>query len=250
MVTLRDVANAAGVSPATASRALSHPSIVTPVRRARVERAAAELGYRRVDTTPPPRRVGLVVPDLHNPYFSGITKGIQHRVRIAGLSLLIADSDEDPHLEVELVREMAPQVDAIVLCSPRMPGHMLTGSRVDPPIVLVNRQAADVPSVVVDNGSGIRQAVRHLHALGHRRIAYVGGKHGSWSEGNAAPPWSRRPPSSGSKPSTWATSRQRSPVAWPRATWSRPASASGRRTQRPDVRRHPRPPAPARHRRP
>jgi DNA-binding LacI/PurR family transcriptional regulator len=182
MVTLRDVAHAAGVSPATASRALSHPGIVTPVRRARVERAAAELGYRRVDVIPPPRRVGLIVPDLHNPYFSGIAKGIQHRVRIAGLSLLIADSDEDPHLEVELIHEMAPQVDAIVLCSPRMPDHMLTGLDIEPPIVLVNREAAGVPSVVVDNASGIRQAVRHLHALGHRRIAYVGGKRGSWSE--------------------------------------------------------------------
>lgn len=106
MVTLRDVAEAAGVSPATASRALSHPGRVTPVRRARVERAAAELGYRRVSMTPAPRRLGLVLPDLHNPYFSGVTKGIQHRARLAGLSLLIADSDEDPRLEVELVQQM------------------------------------------------------------------------------------------------------------------------------------------------
>src|SRR5665647_1639160 len=106
MVTLRDVAQAAGVSSATASRALSHP--------------------------------GLVVPDLHNPYFSGVTKGIQHRARLAGLSLLIADSDEDPHLEVELVQQMAPQVDAIVLCSPRMPDHALTSLVIEPPIVLVN----------------------------------------------------------------------------------------------------------------
>lgn len=182
MVTLRDVAQVAGVSPATASRALSHPGRVTPVRRARVERAATELGYRRLSTTPAPRRLGLVVPDLQNPYFSGVTKGIQHRVRLAGLSLLIADSDEDPHLEVELVQQMAPQVDAIVLCSPRMPDHVLMSLVIEPPIVLINREAAGVPSVVVDNASGIRQAVRHLHALGHRRIAYAGGKHGSWSE--------------------------------------------------------------------
>ncbi len=181
MVTLRDVAQAAGVSPATASRALSHPGIVTAVRRARVERAAAELGYRR-ELYPPPRRLGLVVPDLHNPYFSGVTKGIQHRVRMAGLSLLVADSDEDPHLEVELVREMASQVDAIVMCSPRMPDHVLTHLDIAPPIVLVNREAPGVPSVVVDNAGGIGQAVRHLHALGHRHIAYAGGKPGSWSE--------------------------------------------------------------------
>ncbi len=182
MVTLRDVAQAAEVSPATASRALSHPGRVTPVRRARVERTAKELGYRPVSTMPAPRRLGLVVPDLHNPYFSGVTKGIQHRVRLAGLSLLIADSDEDPHLEVELVEQMAPQVDAIVLCSPRMPSHMLISLVIEPPIVLIDREAAGVRSVVVDNASGIRQAVRHLHALGHRQIAYAGGRHGSWSE--------------------------------------------------------------------
>lgn len=182
MVTLRDVADAAGVSPATASRALSHPGRVTVARRNRVERAAAELGYRRVDPRPVPRRLGLVVPDLHNPYFSGVTKGIQHRARIAGLSLLVADSDEDPHLELEIVHQMAPQVDAIVLCSPRMSDAALTSLAIDPPYVLVNREAGGVPSVMVDNGNGIRQAVRHLHALGHRRIAYAGGKPGSWSE--------------------------------------------------------------------
>lgn len=182
MATIRDVAEAAGVSPATASRALSHPTRVTPVRRARVERAAVELGYRRVDPTPAPRRLGLVIPDLVNPYFSGVAKGIQHRARTAGLSLLIADSDEDPHLELELIQRMAPQVDAIVLCSPRMPDHVLAGLAIGPPIVLINREAAGVPSVVVDNASGIRQIVRHLHALGHRRIAYAGGMPGSWSE--------------------------------------------------------------------
>ncbi len=182
MTTLRDVAQAAGVSPATASRALSHPGRVTPARRARVERAAAELGYRRVNPIPAPRRLGLVVPDLHNPYFSGVTKGIQHRARIAGLSLLLADSDEDPHLEIELVHQMAPQVDAIVLCSPRMPDQALTNLDIEPQFVLVNRESRGVPSVMVDNASGIRQAVRHLHALGHRRIAYAGGKQGSWSE--------------------------------------------------------------------
>jgi DNA-binding LacI/PurR family transcriptional regulator len=182
MVTLRDVAQAAGVSPATASRALSHPGRVTPVRRARVERAAKEMGYRRLNLTPAPRRLGLIVPDLHNPYFSGVTKGIQHRARLAGLSLLIADSDEDPHLEAELLQQMAPQVDAIVLCSPRMADQALAGLVIEPEIVLINRESPGVPSVIVDNTSGIRQAVRHLHALGHRRIAYAGGKHGSWSD--------------------------------------------------------------------
>lgn len=183
MVTLRDVARAAGVSPATASRALSHPGRVTPVRRARVERAAAELGYRSLAPgNPPPRRIGLIVPDLHNPYFSGVTKGVQHRAHGAGLSLLIADSDEDPHRELDLVAKMAPQADAIVLCSPRMSDQALAALEIEPDVVLVNREAPDIPSVVVDNASGIRQIMRHLHALGHRRVAYAGGMPGSWSD--------------------------------------------------------------------
>ncbi|WP_024286803.1 LacI family DNA-binding transcriptional regulator [Cellulomonas sp. KRMCY2] len=183
MVTLRDVARAAGVSPATASRALAQPGLVTVDRRERVERVAAELGYRRPGTATHPGGVlGLVVPDMENPFFAGIAKGVQLRARAAGLSVVVADSDEDPRMETEILAQMATQVDGIVLCSARMSDQALARMPSSPQIVLVNREAEHLRSVIIENEDGIRQALAHLHALGHRRIAYAGGQWGSWSD--------------------------------------------------------------------
>lgn len=203
MVTLREVARAAGVSPATASRALSTPDRVAADRLARVERAAAELGYRRVrrepDQTSPETRagvpvgtLGLVVPDLLNPFFAGIARVVQQRARATGRVVVLADCEEDPHLEREILRDLAGRVEGLVLCSPRMsaealaalspaalPRPALSGT---PRIVLVNRAAPGLPSVVADNVDGARQALGHLHALGHRRVAYAAGPGSSWSD--------------------------------------------------------------------
>lgn len=183
MPTLRDVARAAGVSLATASRALANPASVSADKRERVHAAVAELGYRAGRDEPAgQRRLGLIVPDMQNPFFSGIAKGVQHRAQAAGLTVVVADADEDPRLETELVHQMTSEVDGIVLCSPRMPDQALAALPQSPRIVLVNRESEHLRSVVIDNEDGIRQAVAHLHALGHRRIAYAGGQWGSWSD--------------------------------------------------------------------
>lgn len=190
MVSLRDVARAAGVSPATASRALARPDRVSADRRTRVERAAADLGYQPGRGTAARSRqgghsrgaVGLVVPDMQSPFFAGIAKGIQRRARAAGLSVVVADAEEDPRLEAEILEHMAPQVIGIVLCSARMSDQALAALPADPEIVLVNRESEHLRSVIIDNEDGVRQAVAHLHALGHRRIAYAGGQWGSWSD--------------------------------------------------------------------
>ncbi|GAA2720279.1 LacI family DNA-binding transcriptional regulator [Cellulomonas aerilata] len=186
MVTLRDVARAAGVSAATASRALAaEPGAVATDRRERVLRAADELGYRRPGATasgPPSRRVGVIVPDMENPFFSGVVKGIGHRARDAGVTVFVADSDEDSRVEADLVRQLASQVDGLVLCSPRMSDDALAALPGDLAVVLLNREAPGLPSIVVDNSDGVRQALEHVHALGHRRIAYAGGPVDSWSD--------------------------------------------------------------------
>lgn len=187
-VTLRDVARAAGVSPATASRALSAPDLVAPERRELVRRVARELGYRpnraaRELITGRSGHLCLVVPDLENPFFSAVAKAVQARARTAGQAVVVADAEEDPLLEAELVAQLGAQADGVLLCSPRMPAADLAAIAADDrPVLLVNREGADLPSVVVDNRDGVRQAVRHLHALGHRRVAYAGGPTGSWSD--------------------------------------------------------------------
>ncbi len=190
MASLRDVARVADVSLATASRAFAQPERVAPERRARVERAAAQLGYRpgRRSLQPngpagPGRSIGLLLPDLQNPFFAAVAKGVQLQARTAGLSVVIADTDEDPRVEAEIMARMDQQVAGLVLCSPRMPDQALATLPIDVPAVLVNRESEHLRAVLVDNLDGVRQALAHLHALGHRRVAYAGGQPGSWSDG-------------------------------------------------------------------
>lgn len=185
-VNARDVARVAGVSVSTVSRALVRPGSVAPATRAKVLDTARGMGYRpngaaRTLITGKTGNIGLVVPDVENPFFASITKGVQSRGRIAGYAVFIADSDEDAALEAELVRNLAKQVDGLVLCSPRAPEEVIGELARECPLVLVNRSCAGIPSVAVDNHDGVRQAVVHLRALGHRKIAYVGGPRVSWS---------------------------------------------------------------------
>jgi LacI family transcriptional regulator len=184
--TIRDVASAAGVSQATVSRALSMPELVRPGTRARVEAAARRLGYRPNRAaqgliTGRTGNLGLIVPDLSNPFFASVVKGVQAAARAADYSVFIADTDEEPDAEVDLLRALAKQVDGLILCSPRAPDDELAAIGSDSTVVLMNRRAGGRPSVTVDNADGMRQAVDHLAALGHRRIAYVAGPRTSWS---------------------------------------------------------------------
>lgn len=186
MATVRDVAAMAGVSISTVSRALSAPDLVNEVTRQRVINAARELDYRpnlaarglRVGRT---NNLGLLIPDLENPFFASVTKGVQSRARAAGYAVFVADSDEDPAQEIELIGNLATQVDGIILASPRAPSRDILEAVDGKTVVLLNREVGDIPSLTIDNADGIHQAVTHLRALGHRTIAYASGPTHSWS---------------------------------------------------------------------
>lgn len=185
-VTIRDVAKAAGVSPSTVSRALSMPDIVDAATRERVLRVADHLGYRpnraaRGLITGRTGNLGLILPDLANPFFPSVVKGIQRQAHEADYQVFVADTDEDPAAELGLVRSLAKQVDGIILCSPRMKPAELREAAGLAPVVLVNRKAGTIPSVAMDNADGMRQVVDHLAGLGHRRIGFVAGPRSSWS---------------------------------------------------------------------
>jgi DNA-binding LacI/PurR family transcriptional regulator len=185
-VTIKDVARAAGVSPSTVCRALSTPDLVKAETRERVVRAAGELRYEpnraaRGLITGRTGNIGLIVPDLANPFFPSVVKGIQARAREADYAVFLADSDEDPAVEASLVRVLSKQVDGLILCSPRMTEVDLRSVAVEAPMIMLNRRVTRIPAVTFDNLGGMRQAVAHLTALGHRRIAWVGGPRGSWS---------------------------------------------------------------------
>jgi len=184
--TIRDVALAAGVSQSTVSRALSMPDLVNPTTRARVQATARELGYEpnraaRGLITGRTGNIGLIVPDLSNPFFSSVVKGVQSAARAGDHSAFIADTDEEASAEVHLLRALSKQVDGIVLCSPRTPDAELNGVAPGTRVVLMNRRVDGWPSVTVDNADGMRQAIEHLAALGHQRVAYVAGPRTSWS---------------------------------------------------------------------
>jgi LacI family transcriptional regulator len=185
-VTLREVAELAGVHPGTASRALNVETrpLVNEETARRVLRAADELGYRpnpiaRGLKTNRSYTVGVLIPDLMNPLFPPIVRGIQDRLEDAGYTPLIANTENDPERErIDFERLRARQVDGFITATARRDGDLLTQvAAIGTPVVLVNRrlEQAALPSVVGDDRAGMRLAVQHLADLGHRRIAYLAG---------------------------------------------------------------------------
>ncbi|MFT4122755.1 MAG: LacI family DNA-binding transcriptional regulator [Microbacteriaceae bacterium] len=187
-VTIRDVAKAAGVSISTVSRALTTPDLVAQPTRDLVLETSRGMGYRpnraaRGLITGRTGCIGLVVPDLENPFFGSIGKGVQDRARAAGYAVFIGDSGEDPTLEAEVVRGIAKQVDGVILCSARGSDESIRALAAETPLVLVNRGIEGLDSINFDNAAGLRAIMQHLLALGHTSIAYAAGPVTSWSNG-------------------------------------------------------------------
>src|SRR3954452_13582936 len=182
-VTLRDVAAMAGVHPATASRALNAETrdLVNGETAQRVLAAARELGYRpnpiaRGLKTNRSYTIGVVVPDLRNPIFPPIARGIEDRLEPSGYTSLLANTDNDPEREGVIFAALgARQVDGFITATARRTHPLLDELAASGmPLVLVNRSTdgGDLPSALPDDRGGVRQAVEHLAALGHRRIAH------------------------------------------------------------------------------
>ena len=185
-VTLRDVAAAARVHVATASRALdaetAHP--VSPETRARVKRAAEELGYQHHMMARGLRRgfsstVGVVVADLENPYTALVLRGLQSRLESGDYMALMTESRDDSQvLERAVGHLLARQVDGLVVVAVRSGDldRVLTwAARV--PVVLAVRglPGSGVAAVTHDDLGGARLAAEHLAELGHRRVVQLPG---------------------------------------------------------------------------
>jgi DNA-binding LacI/PurR family transcriptional regulator len=183
---IHDVAARAGVSVATVSRSFTAPHTVRESTRGRVLAVAGELGYApnraaRGLITGRTGNVGVIVPDLGNPYFHAVLNGAQARAREADYAVFVADGQEDAAEEEALIRAMGKQVDGIVLCSSRLAPDTLAALEPTPALVLLNRRVRGRASVVIDSAGGMRQAMRHLAELGHVRCAFVAGPRRSWS---------------------------------------------------------------------
>ncbi|HEX6195862.1 MAG TPA: LacI family DNA-binding transcriptional regulator [Jiangellaceae bacterium] len=184
--TINDVAQATGVHISTVSRTFSAPHLVNEETRNRVLEVAERLGYRpnraaRALITGKTYTIGLIVADIANPFFAPMIKAAESQARMRDYHILVAETDEDPAVEEELVRAFAKQVDGVQLCSPRMSNELIEKVSHDIPIVLINRMVSDLPCVLMDVASGARSAMEHLIGLGHRKIALLGGPRSSWT---------------------------------------------------------------------
>ncbi len=183
-VSVRDVAEDAGVSVGTVSNVLNRPDRMGPDTVARVQASIARLGFVRNDAARQlragrSRTIGLVVLDLRNPFFTEVARGAEERAGEHGLSLLVANSDEKQHREASPLDLFEEQRTFGVLVTPvaeNMPRLRRMRDR-GIPTVLVDRESHDptFASVAVDDVHGGRIAAEHLLSIGRRRIAFVGG---------------------------------------------------------------------------
>ena len=185
-VTIRDVARLAKVHPGTVSRALNEETraLVNPETAERVLKAADQLGYRpnriaRGLKTSRSHTIGVLIPDITNPLFPPILRGIEDRLDEAGYTSLIVNTDNDPSRErIYLEAMRARQVDGFISATARLDRELLAELAGEgTPLVLVNRSLEDgsVPAVTVDDRRGIGLAVEHAVTLGHDRIGHVAG---------------------------------------------------------------------------
>ena len=190
-VTLKDVAERAGVSFKTVSRVVNGEASVSPELAVRVRGAVEELGYhphalasflRRLDGRT--RAIGVVLEDLANPFSSEVHRAIVDTAHENGLVVLAASSDEDPADERDALELFgARQVDGLIVM-PTSADHgwiaeRLPGTRV----VAVDRPAGgvDADAVLCDNRAGAARATTHLARRGHKRIAFLGDMRSIWT---------------------------------------------------------------------
>lgn len=186
MIKLEDVARRAGVSVSTVSRVLNEPGMVNEQTRARVQAVVDEMGYypsrvaRRLRVeSGRSNLIGLVIPDIQNPFFADIARGVEDVAQQQGYMVFLGNSDEDAGKEKRYLNVMrAESVDGIIVPPvSESDGAVLDLARSGLPIVCVDRRLlkASVDTVIVDNARGVHEAMEHLIRLGHRRIGFIEG---------------------------------------------------------------------------
>ncbi len=180
---LKDVAKRAGVSTATVSRVINGTAVVSEEMRRRVEHACATLGYipngaARALSTRRTRTIGAVVPTIENDGFARTVFALQRSLQQAGRTLLLANSDYDPAIELEAVMRLLSQgIDGLVLIGgehdKQLRKHL---ERKHVPVIEAWMLGDPAASVGFDNARAASVLTEHLLDLGHRRIAVVAGK--------------------------------------------------------------------------
>ncbi|MCG0277173.1 MAG: LacI family transcriptional regulator [Thermanaeromonas sp.] len=185
MVTIKDVARRAGVSVTTVSRVLNNsPHPISPETRRKVLEAVAELGFcpnaaARSLQLNETRMIGLMLPDVANPYYSGIVRGIEDVAHQEGYTVILCNTDRSRERTLKYLRVLREKrVDGVIF----MGGGVVEDAREDHffqkediPTVVIGRHFGFFPSVQIDNADAARRAVIHLLERGHRDIACIAG---------------------------------------------------------------------------
>ncbi len=185
--TLHDVAKKAGVSPSTVSRVMhGNPSVKTEVRN-KVENALRELNYYKSKTAGSKKKsggniIGLIVPDILNPFFPLLIKGIENIAKIQGYSVILCDSENDCEIEEKHIKNLLQKgIDGLIFVpSPGKNAFIndLINEQVDFPLVFLDRKIENehINFVTSANEEGAYHAVKYLLSLGHRKIVYIAGE--------------------------------------------------------------------------
>ena len=185
--TIRDVANFVGVHHSTVSRALNPDQRwkVSPAVAREIEKAAQKLGYFPNIAASSLKRnksftIGVLIPDITNPVFPPIIRGLQDVAEAAGYTAITISTDDDPEKERNAFRTMRGRtIDGIIIATALLNDPIVDTCISDHiPFVLVNRTVGtdNVNAVLVDEEFGVRAALDHLVELGHTRIAHVAGQ--------------------------------------------------------------------------
>lgn len=187
---MRQVAERAGVALATVSRAFSAPTKLSPATLRRIEQASDELDYTVNLNARALRGQGsgvilVLLPDIGNPFFSLVLKGIEEGAREAGQAVLIGDTAGEPALRERSARQIqARAADALILLDGQVP--FAVGSRartrlLRAPVVAVSERVREtaVPYVGIDNVAAAREVAMLLADAGHRHVAHIAGPGGN-----------------------------------------------------------------------
>ncbi|SDL13816.1 transcriptional regulator, LacI family [Tessaracoccus oleiagri] len=182
MPTMRDVAVAAGVSTATVSRVANGGQGVDPDLARRVQAVIDELGYRpnlvarglRKQAT---RLLALVIPDIENPFFTSLCRGVEDVARRKNFSVMLCNTDEDPGKEAAYLDVLAAHsVSGVIISAASVNSDLSALSRLGIAVVGIGRRLGpDYDCVRSDSEAGARQATRHLLSFGAERVACITG---------------------------------------------------------------------------
>ncbi|KMS84641.1 LacI family DNA-binding transcriptional regulator [Streptomyces flaveolus] len=182
--TLADVAREVGVSAKTVSRVLNEDGPASAQTRKRVLAAVARLGFqpnlmaRNIRVGGPDTTIGLVVPDLGNPFFGAVARSIEDTVGDRGLTLLMGSSADDPDRERNLTDKFLARRVSILMITPTVGAdhaYLRSHRAAGMPVVFLDRPGVGLStdSVVSSNRAGTHEGVAHLIAHGHRRIGFI-----------------------------------------------------------------------------